>query len=80
MKNVRGPAESKWSFEIILCGNATGDNFLGLSQKLLHKPRSRDVDPRSLFADSDPAVLLNADPDPSAFVMRIRIRIQLNFY
>ena len=54
--------------------------FWGLSQKLLHKPRSRAVDPQSFFADPDPAVLLNADPDPSAFVMRIQIRIQLNFY
>ena len=27
------------------------------------------------FADLDPAVLLNADPDPAAFLMRIRIQL-----
>ena len=28
---------------------------------------SRAVDPHSFFADPNPAVLLNADPDPAAF-------------
>ena len=28
------------------------------------------------FADSVPAVLLNADPDPAAFLMRIRIQLK----
>ena len=34
----------------------------------------RAVDPHSFFADPDPAVLLNADPDPAARKMRIRIQ------
>ena len=29
-------------------------------------PRSRAVDPHSFFADPDPAVFLNDDPDPAA--------------
>ena len=42
-------------------------------------PHSLFADPHSLFADPypDPAVFLNADPDPAAFKMWIRIRIQL---
>ena len=32
--------------------------------------------PHSFFADSDPAVLLNADPDPAAFLMQIRIQLK----
>ena len=34
---------------------------------------TRAVDPHSFFTDPDPAVLLNADLDPAAFKMRIRI-------
>ena len=30
-------------------------------------PVYRAVDPHSFFADPDPAVLINADPDPAAF-------------
>ena len=30
-------------------------------------PHHWAVDPLSFFADSDPAVFLNADPDPAAF-------------
>ena len=30
----------------------------------LHKVNIRAVDPHSFYADSDPAVFLNADPDP----------------
>ena len=36
------------------------------------------MDPHSYFADPDPTVLLNADPGPVAFSVRMRIRIQLN--
>ena len=32
-----------------------------------------DPDPHPFFADPDTAVLLNADSDPAAFLMRIRI-------
>ena len=32
-----------------------------------------DPDPNPFFADPDTAVLLNADSDPAAFLMRIRI-------
>ena len=34
----------------------------------------RAVDPHSFFADPDPAFLLNADPDPAASKMWIRIQ------
>ena len=34
------------------------------------------VDPHSFFADLNPAVYLNADQDPAAYLMRILIRIQ----
>ena len=34
------------------------------------------MDPHSFFAD--PVVLLNADPDPAAFLMRIRIKLIQN--
>ena len=37
---------------------------------------TRAGDPHSFFADSDPAVLLNADPDPAAFLMQIRIQLK----
>ena len=33
---------------------------------VLSYPSFRAVDPHSFFADPDPAVLLNADPDPAA--------------
>ena len=36
------------------------------------------MDPHSYFADPDPTELLNADPGPVAFSVRMRIRIQLN--
>ena len=36
---------------------------------------SRAVDPHSFFADPDPAVFLNADPDTAAFQMLIRIQL-----
>ena len=32
------------------------------------------MDPLSFYADPDPAVHLNADPDPAALKMRIRIQ------
>ena len=35
------------------------------------------MDPHSFFADPDPAVFLNADLDPAAFLLRIRIWIQI---
>ena len=35
------------------------------------------VDPHSFFADPDPAVFLNVDPDQAVFIMHIHIRIQL---
>ena len=38
-------------------------------------PDLRQIVPRAV--DPDPAVFLNADPDRAAFLMRIRIRIQL---
>ena len=38
------------------------------------------VDPHSFFADPDPAVFLNADPDPAALKMRIRIQLKTNFF
>ena len=34
----------------------------------------RAVDLDSVFADPHPAVHINADPDPAAFLMRIRIQ------
>ena len=39
-----------------------------LRQPIILTPFSstRAVDPHSFFADPDPAVLLNADPDPAA--------------
>ena len=33
------------------------------------------MDPHSFFADPDPPVLFNADPDPAAFLMLIRIQL-----
>ena len=36
---------------------------------------ARVVDPHSFFADPDPAVFLNVDPDPAAFFWRIRIQL-----
>ena len=41
--------------------------------------KTRAADPHSFFVDTDPdpAVLLNVDPDPSAFLMRVRIQVQL---
>ena len=39
----------------------------------------RAVDPYSFFADPDPAVFLNADLDPAAFLMRFRIQFK-SFY
>ena len=38
-------------------------------------PSIRAVDLHSFFADPDPGVLLNADLDPAAFLMRIRIQL-----
>ena len=38
----------------------------------------RAVDPHSFVADPDPAVFLNVDPDPAA--LKMRIKIQLNFF
>ena len=36
------------------------------------------MDPHSFFADPDPTVFMNADPDPAAFEMQIRIqRLQI---
>ena len=37
---------------------------------------SRAVDPHSFFSDPDPAVFLNADPDPAASKMKIRIQFK----
>ena len=34
------------------------------------------MDPYSFFADPDPAVFLNADLDPAAFLMRFRIQFK----
>ena len=34
------------------------------------------MDPHSFFADPDPDVLLNADLNPAAFFMRIRIQLE----
>ena len=34
------------------------------------------VDPHSFFADPDPAVLLNAVPDPAAFFKRIQSQLK----
>ena len=42
---------------------------------LLHCLFVRAVDPHSYFADQDLAVFLLADPDPAAFLMRIRINL-----
>ena len=36
------------------------------------------VDPHSFFADPDPAVLLNAVPDPAAFFKRIQSQLKKN--
>ena len=36
------------------------------------------MDPQSSFADPDPAVFFNVNPDPAAFLMRIRIRLLKN--
>ena len=36
----------------------------------------RAVDSHSFLADPDPSVLLNADPDPAAFKIRIRIQLK----
>ena len=33
------------------------------------------MDPHSFFADQDPGVLLNAEPDPAALVLRIGIQL-----
>ena len=38
------------------------------------------VDLHSFFADPDPAVFLNADPDPAALKMRFRIQLKTNFF
>ena len=54
------------------------DTQLALSAKMIDKRQAtpkvptvlhRAVDQHSFFADSDPAVLLNAGPDPASFVM-----------
>ena len=37
------------------------------------------MDPQSFFADPDPAVFLNADPDPLALIIRIRIQLKQIF-
>ena len=37
------------------------------------------MDPHSFFADPNPDVLLNADPDPAAFRMRIQIQPKKNY-
>ena len=42
----------------------------------IHIQQLMPVDPHSFFVDPDPAVFLNADPDPAA--EKRRIRIQLN--
>ena len=47
--------------------------LLGLHRII--RPFSRAVDPHSFFADPDPAVCLNAQPDPAAFSMRIWIQL-----
>ena len=39
---------------------------------------TRAVDPHSLFADPNSAVLLNADPDPAVFFNAVPVRIQLS--
>ena len=36
---------------------------------------TRAVDPHSFLADPDPAFFLNADPDPAALKMWIRIQL-----
>ena len=38
--------------------------------------RSRAVDPLPFFAESEPAVFLNAASDPAAFLMQIRIQLK----
>ena len=48
------------------------DCLLGFFITLLPRP----VDPHSFFADPDPAVFLNADLDPAAFLMWIRIELK----
>ena len=52
-----------------------GESFSFLF-RVLEIIQSRAVDP-PFFADSVPAVLLNADPDPAAFLMRIRIQLKV---
>ena len=59
----------------------TGNTY-GTGYQCLHYCTSSAVDPHSFFADPDPAVFINKDPDPdpAAFKMRtvpILIRIQL---
>ena len=50
---------------------------LGVDKKQLNfiPPQSRAVYPQLFCTDPDPAVILNADPDSAAFLMRIRIRL-----
>ena len=45
---------------------------------LFHQAACRAVDPHYFFADPDPAVLLNVDPDPDLAAFIMWIRIQLN--
>ena len=40
---------------------------------------TRAVDPHSLFADPNSAVLLNADPDPAVFLNAVRIQLSKVF-
>ena len=42
------------------------------SWKYRIRTRTRAVDPHSVFADPDSAVVLNADPDPASFFMHCK--------
>ena len=50
------------------------------AETLISQPeQTMAVDPLSFSADPDPGVFLNADQDPAALKMRIRIQLQIFF-
>ena len=49
---------------LLLFGDSIPSCFALIDLK--EKDEFRAVDPHSFFADPDPAVILNADPDPAA--------------
>ena len=51
----------------------------GLFINLNFKEHCRAVDPHSFYADPDPAVFLNADPDPGPALPNLKKKIMNSF-